>query len=582
MASAQQSSQLVQQRRPPPWRNVTVLRWILQIAVLAITIGLFWFLAVVARSNLAAKGFTVSYDFLSDPANIQLGEGIDQTPDTAGRALWVGMVNTLRTSIIGIIAATILGVIVGLARLSTNWMANKAASAYVEGLRNIPVLVQIIFWLTVFNTLPQLVNNSSEVELAAITAAVDDGVSGEEGTELAARLTQLAAPQDQAAAGTGFIREAAAALADGNVELASEALASVEVTPPSGPIPGWLYISNKGVSIPRVFISDGFYQWLALMIPFGLIAWFVYRNRVKKRELEGGETHAGLIGLGVAFVLAVIAWFLNPVMAFLGPVFQAISDAWGSVPQVVVQVLLTVVAVGASLNWIRRFLNSRRSPAGMAKLTDDDYFRMLFSLLGAAMAALVLWVIWPGLSSWIINSGSDLFQVIADKFGDGRSNTVIDAARPSVTEGRFSNYDVGGATLTNFHAALLVGLVLYTASFIAEIVRGGVLAVAKGQSEAAAALGLSRIQSLRKVVLPQAFRVIMPPLGNQYLNITKNTSLGIAVLYSEVVQVGQSIFNKNNQVLAVFSIWMAFYLACSLTISFVVNWINGRLAIVER
>ncbi|MGA0916097.1 MAG: ABC transporter permease subunit, partial [Ilumatobacteraceae bacterium] len=99
---------------------------------------------------------------------------------------------------------------------------------------------------------------------------------------------------------------------------------------------------------------------------------------------------------------------------------------------------------------------------------------------------------------------------------------------------------------------------------------------------AAAALGLSRSQALRKVVLPQAFRVIMPPLGNQYLNITKNTSLGIAVGFSEIVQVGQTVYNKNSQTLAVFSIYMVFYLACSLSISSVVNTINRRLAIVER
>jgi len=129
---------------------------------------------------------------------------------------------------------------------------------------------------------------------------------------------------------------------------------------------------------------------------------------------------------------------------------------------------------------------------------------------------------------------------------------------------------------------LFFGLVFYTSSFIAEIVRGGIQAVPVGQSEAAAALGLNRRQALRKVVLPQAFRVIMPPLGNQYLNITKNTSLGIAVGFSEIVQVGQTVYNKNSQTLAVFSIYMIFFLACSLTISFVVNTINRRLAIVER
>ena len=153
---------------------------------------------------------------------------------------------------------------------------------------------------------------------------------------------------------------------------------------------------------------------------------------------------------------------------------------------------------------------------------------------------------------------------------------------PTLTEGKFVNFSDTGLTMTVFFASLLFGLVFYTSSYIAEVVRGGILAVPRGQSEAALALGLTRGQMLRKVVLPQAFRVIMPPLGNQYLNITKNTSLGIAVGFSEIVQVGQTVYNKNSQTLAVFSIYIAFFLFCSLSISAVVNTINRRLAIVER
>ena len=131
-------------------------------------------------------------------------------------------------------------------------------------------------------------------------------------------------------------------------------------------------------------------------------------------------------------------------------------------------------------------------------------------------------------------------------------------------------------------AALFFGVVLYTSAFIAEIVRGGILAVPKGQTEAAQAIGLRRSTMLRRIILPQAFRVSLPPLGNQYLNLTKNTSLAIAVGYSDVVQVGQTIFNQTGRSLEVFMIWMLFYLACSLTISVVVNFFNVRLKIVER
>jgi ABC-type amino acid transport system permease subunit len=241
-----------------------------------------------------------------------------------------------------------------------------------------------------------------------------------------------------------------------------------------------------------------------------------------------------------------------------------------------------VIAVVGVITWIRKFLDSKRSPAGLAKLTDDDWFRMIFSAFVGVVAVFVFVRGWPGLSSWIINSGSDFWGVLGDKFGDGRGSKPLDAMRPTLTEGRFVNFGDTGLTLTVFYASIFLGLVFYTSAFIAEVVRGGILAVPSGQSEAAAALGLTRAQALRKVVLPQAFRVIMPPLGNQYLNITKNTSLGIAVGFSEIVQVGQTVYNKNSQTLAVFSIYMIFYLSCSLSISSVVNTINRRLAIVER
>ena len=501
--------------RPPLWRNTAVLKWFVQIVVLLAVLAAFWFLAAQARNNLSAKGIPVSYDWLDDPANIQLGEGIQTVdePDgrrlTMSRALWVGMVNTLRIASIGIIAATAIGVVVGIARLSNNWLARKVSSIYVETLRNIPVLVQIILWLAILGSLGKL-------------------------------------------------------------------------TVDSGPIPGWVIVSQKGISIPRVFFADGFYQFLSMLAVLSLPIWWVRRRMRRIQEEQGGTQRIGSVTFALSLVAVVIAWFANPVMAFLGPVFDGISDAWAVIPQGLMQAVLSIVAVLAALTWIRRFLDSRRTPAGLAKLIDDDWFRMIFAGVAALLAVFVVVRGWPGLSSWIINSGSDLFDVIGDKFGDGRGSRPLDAMKPTLSEGRFVNYGPTGLTMTVFYASLFFGLVFYTSSFIAEIVRGGIQAVPVGQSEAAAALGLNRRQALRKVVLPQAFRVIMPPLGNQYLNITKNTSLGIAVGFSEIVQVGQTVYNKNSQTLAVFSIYMIFFLACSLTISFVVNTINRRLAIVER
>ncbi len=520
MAIANTPAPANQHARPPLWRDAAVLKWLIQIAVFVLVVGVLWFLADVAGTNLSDKGFEVNYDWIEGPANIQLSEGIDTVPTTAGRALWTGMVNTLRMASAGIVLSTILGVLVGLARLSHNWLANKAGSVFVETLRNIPVLVQIILWFAIISSLGALVNADSEL--------------GE-----------------------------------------------------SGPIPGWLYISQRGISIPRVFYASGFYQFMALMSLLAIPIYFVYRALQAKRDREGGTSIAGRVTLGLLLIAGIISWFLNGAMAFLENVFYGIEDVWREIPQAAMQTLLTVVAVAAAVDFIRRFLNSRRTPAGLAKLSDDDYFRMIFAGVAALIATVTIWIIWPGLSSWIINSGADFWGWFGDKFGADvngvvRGSRPIDAMKPSIATGRFANYGPTGLTMTVNFAAVFIGLVFYTASFIAEIVRGGVLAVPKGQSEAAAAMGLSRSQALRKVILPQAFRIVMPPLGNQYLNLTKNTSLAIAVAMTDIVQVGQSVFNKNNQFLAVFSIWAAFFLACSLTISLVVNYINGRLAIVER
>lgn len=513
-------SLLASQQRPPLWRNGSVLKWVAQIVVLVLVIGAFWFLGNTAIDGLAAKNLEPSYDFIDGPANIQPSEGIDTAPATAGRLLWVGIVTTIQTAAAGIILATILGVLVGLARLSDNWLANRSASIFIETLRNIPVLVQILIWLFIISfTLPDL--------------EAQDGTS-------------------------------------------------------------YFILSNKGLSIPRVFYADGFYQWLAFLALAIVPIIFARRYFNNKQATEGGPNRAGAATAAILAAFAIVGWFANSVMSFLGPIFGSnetavervneggIAGAWQSIPQSLMQLILTGLAFAMAIGFIVRFLNSRRTPAGLAKLTDDDWFRMIFAVVGAAVFTIVVWRVWPGLSSWIVNSGSDFWGWLGDKFGDDRGTRPLDGMLPTVSEGRFANYGPTGATLTAFRAALLIGLVLYTASFIAEIVRGGILAVAKGQTEAAAALGLSRAQALRKVILPQAFRVIMPPLGNQYLNITKNTSLAIAVGLSDLVQVGQSVFNKNGQSLAVFTIWMAVYLTLSLLISLIVNFINGRLAIVER
>ena len=140
----------------------------------------------------------------------------------------------------------------------------------------------------------------------------------------------------------------------------------------------------------------------------------------------------------------------------------------------------------------------------------------------------------------------------------------------------------GGIQVRPEFIALWLALSIYTGAFIAEIVRAGIMSVSKGQNEAASALGLRRGQALRLVVVPQAFRVIIPPLTSQYLNLTKNSSLGLAVGYPELVAVGSTVLNQSGQSIEIVCIWMAVYLTISLSVSFFMNWFNSKMALVER
>ena len=496
--------------RPPFYRDATVVRWIAQVGTLILVLAAMSFLVTEAGDSLRARGANIDFDFISDYIGIKVGWGIDTNPDTGGRALWVGMVNTIRMAAAGIALASVIGVLVGLARLSSNWPLRRLAGAYVEALRNIPLLVQILVYAAVLASLP-------------------------------------------------------------NVEFGM------------GPVPGWVHLSNKGLSIPRVFVADGFYQWAVVMAIGAAVARFVYRRLSTEREQTGTQTNAGAWAAGVIAVFAIVGWWIHPVFGWLGSVLGAVADAVGAIPQWAVQLAAALAAAAFAVWWIRRFLARHRTPAGLMRLTDDDWFRMIFALAAAAAVVLLVAVVWPGLSSWIVNSSSDGLGVLADKFGNGRTGPPFDAMRPDIVQpGNFPNYGPAGLNLPIGFAAVYFGVVFYTAAFIAEIVRGGILAVPKGQSEAAQAVGLRRSTALRRVILPQALRVILPPVGNQYLNLTKNTSLAIAVGYSDFVQIGQTVYNQTGKTLQVMAVWMLFYLACSLTISSVVNFFNIRMRIVER
>ncbi|WP_105401234.1 amino acid ABC transporter permease [Neorhizobium sp. T7_12] len=368
-----------------------------QVLTLVIVVGIGWSIFDNTVANLARSGTASGYQFLKGRAGFDIGASlIDYSSDsTYGRAILVGFLNTILVAFFGIITATAIGFIIGIGRLSKNWLIAKLCTVYVEVFRNIPVLLIIFFWYKgVLSSLPQ-VRDSLKLPLGMV-------------------------------------------------------------------------LNNRGLAFPRPVWGDT--AWvipLALLV--AIVATFIVARWAKQRQMRTG---------------------------------QQFHTIWTAIGLIVGLPVLTFLAVGAPL-------------------TFDFPIAGRFNLSGGS--------------------------VIAPEF-----------------------------------VALYLALSFYTASFIAETIRAGIRAVAKGQSEAAAALGLQPATTTRLVVVPQAMRVIIPPLTSQYLNLTKNSSLGIAVGFPELVATGGTTMNQTGQAIEVVSIWLVVYLSISITTSLFMNWFNAKMALVER
>jgi general L-amino acid transport system permease protein len=349
-------------------------------------------------SAMDRRGFLPDLGFLGQAADFEIAEhAIAYEPtDTFGTALLVGLINTLMVSAVGIVLATVLGLVIGIARLSRNWLVARLALTYVELFRNTPLLVQLlVIYFVVFLQMPP-------------------------------------------------VRDAIA-------------------------LPGPVFLSQRGVYLPRPELQATGGPWLVTVVVALLAAGAAWR--VAGRREAAGRSTRGLrwVAVGLVIGLPVLAWLALP-----------------GVP-----------------------------------LTFD------------------------------------------------------------VPEQGGFNFS-GGLKLTPEFAALTVGLGLYTAAFIAEIIRGGILAVSTGQREAARSIGLSERQTLRLVVLPQALRVIIPPLTSQYLNLIKNSSLALVIGYADLFNISRTVSELTGQPVAVIVLVMAVYLVISLLTSLVMNLYNRRVQITER
>ncbi len=385
----------------PFWRDERYLQIIAQVVVVAALIALGYWLIHNLLTGLEALGTPLSFKFLGLTSQFDIGESMIEYSrnSTYTQALLVGLLNTIKVSFLGIVFATIFGIIVGIARLSKNWLVNKLAAIYVETLRNIPLLVFLIFLSTsVFHKLPR----------------VKDALSAW----------------------------------------------------------GWAFLTNRGIYVvwPRPSGGWDVYKWF--LLGAFIIGFIVAAIKFREGKKTGRMPLYWLWGFAVFALVAAISWFIAQFMA--GP---------------------------------------------------------------------PMYLDFPTL------------------------------------QGR--NFK-GGQSLTPEFMAIFTGLVVYTSAFIAEVVRAGIQSVSKGQREAATAVGLSGFQTMRLVIFPQAMRVIIPPMTSQYLNLTKNSSLAIAVGYPDLFAVGSTIINQAGRAVEIILVTMGVYLTFSLLTAVFMNWYNKHTQLVER
>jgi general L-amino acid transport system permease protein len=381
------------------WRNEFARGVILQAVVAGALLALVLFIVNNTAVNLAKRGIASGFGFLENIAGFQPTFSLvpfDITTSTNGRIFLIGLVNTLVVSAIGIVLTTLLGFIIGIARLSPNYLISKLAAVYVDVVRNVPLLAQIIFWyFGVLSTLPN-------------------------------------------------VRQSLSVL-------------------------GTFYLNQRGLFMPAPVVQPGFWI-MPLALVIAIVAAVVVHRWAHRRQMLTGQQFPSL-SVGFSLIVALP--------------------------------LLTDLIFGSHVEW-------------------------------------------------------------------------------SLPELKGFNFQGGMSVLPEF-VALLLALTIYTAAFIAENVRAGVQAVSHGQTEAARALGLRSSMTTRLVILPQALRVIVPPLTSQYLNLAKNSTLGVIIAYPDLVSVfAGTVQNQTGQAVECVAITMAVYLVISLLISAFMNWYNRKIALVER
>jgi general L-amino acid transport system permease protein len=540
-------AQLTPQAPQPPeripfWRDSRVLGVIAQVAaIILVALGATWLLNNVA-ANLTTLGasqflcqdgsssFRCAFDFLRLDAQFDISETmIAYDPSQPySRALLVGALNTIKVGFFGIVFATILGTLTGIARLSPNWLVSSVARWYVDIIRNTPLLLQLFFlFFGVILLFPPI---RDAIQLFGLPIYLS-----QRGIDIPGPVWLPSAVTWLLFIGAGLVAAVALHLALGRSE--------------------------------RVRASGTRWLWpVVLFLAAGVVGWFV--------AVGGSADNQGFLAAPGSGVSQLDDLRANA-QAQLGlddlRQTAAALEAGTLTQEQLDAATLTLCAVRddpAEVNLTSQ-LRGAGVPYSVNRSNTPERAAAAFaagecSLLVAPRSTLA------GLQAELPELADSLLVAVTE--------TPVRLSVPRIEGLNF----VGGIKLTPNFAAILIGLTVYTGAFIAEIVRAGIQSVGKGQTEAARALGLSEGQRLRLIILPQALRVIIPPLTSQYLNLVKNSSLAIAVGYPDLWSTAFTTLNQSGRPIQVFLIVMATYLSFSLIISAFLNWYNRRIALVER
>ncbi|MDG1377604.1 MAG: ABC transporter permease subunit [Yoonia sp.] len=509
-------SQLIYDSR---YRSLTI-----QVVTLALFCLGLWWLGNNAYANLDKLGLTPDFGFLQTRAGYDIGETLIpyDSSSTHGRAALVGIFNTLLLAAMGCSTALVIGVLAGVLRLSKNWVVSKLMSFYVEGFRNVPLLLWIFLIFAIF--------------------------------------TESRPPPNT-------FKPNADGIAENEMWL------------------GAIASTNQGTFIPSLSFSTlGWVIWLTLAL--ALVAVYFLAKYAKKIQSETGRIVPVLLpAIGIIVVPLVVAYFaLSAISSKTEYTFVAVgaeqsmdlatySEAIGRPDY---------CAIGSETGAVngRRYIeeaevNFRRRDFFGQSDAQSAFEQGTCNLIAVPVATAE--AIAADLTEGLRNKA--VAGVLTDRYMEGQA---IEVSYPVMSPKGIPRFE-GGGKISNPLIALWIALSLYTGAFIAETVRAGILSVSKGQTEAAAALGIRPNRLMQLVVLPQALRVIIPPLISQFLNLTKNSSLAIAVSYPDIRgTLGGITLNQTGRALECMLLLGIFYLALSLAISFVMNIYNNRMKLKER